>query len=263
MKDIPAPIIGLLNAEAARINSKAFIVDDPVRFPHRFTDLRDIELSAFLAASIAWGRRPMIIRDGEKLMEMMRGEPYIFVREGAFEELDPARNVHRTLFVAQLQHFLRGLRRIYSRFSSLDAFAASCGAPASDAPAWTLVEAMQREMTAANDGVKCSRCLPVNSATSALKRVNMALRWLVRRDGIVDLGVWESIRPSQLFIPLDVHVGNTSRELGLLTRKSNDRKAVEELTACLRMLRPDDPAYYDFALFGIGIGVQTAKDDAD
>ncbi len=97
------------------------------------------------------------------------------------------------------------------------------------------------------------RCLPLGLDKSALKRFNMALRWLVRDDGIVDMGVWKALKPSQLFIPLDVHVGNVSRGLGLLDRKQNDRRAVEELTATLRTLRPADPVVYDFALFGIGI----------
>jgi uncharacterized protein (TIGR02757 family) len=88
-----------------------------------------------------------------------------------------------------------------------------------------------------------------------LKRINMALRWLVRDDGIVDMGVWQSIPKSKLYIPLDVHVGNTARDLGLITRKANDRKTVVELTGILRTLRPDDPVYYDYALFGIGVGV--------
>ena len=83
----------------------------------------------------------------------------------------------------------------------------------------------------------------------------MALRWLVRDDGIVDLGLWRSLRPADLYIPLDVHVGNISRGLGLIDRRANDRKAVEQLTAVLRELRPDDPVYYDYALFGIGVGV--------
>lgn len=81
----------------------------------------------------------------------------------------------------------------------------------------------------------------------------MALRWLVRDDGIVDMGVWKSIPKSRLYIPLDVHVGNTARNLGILERKSNDRRAVELLTGEMRQLRPDDPAFYDFALFGIGM----------
>ena len=82
----------------------------------------------------------------------------------------------------------------------------------------------------------------------------MALRWLVRDDGIVDMGLWRSIPKSKLFIPLDVHAGNTARSLGLLSRKANDRRSVEQLTGLLRTIRPEDPAFYDFALFGIGIG---------
>lgn len=125
----------------------------------------------------------------------------------------------------------------------------------SEAPAWALVAGINRELSAAEPGKSdlASRCLPQNLTTSALKRVNMALRWLVRNDGIVDLGVWDVIEPSQLYIPLDVHVGDISRELGLLTRKANDRKAVNEVTAHLRRFNPSDPTIYDFALFGIGM----------
>ena len=107
-----------------------------------------------------------------------------------------------------------------------------------------------------NSGAECPRALPGNLKATALKRINMALRWLVRDDGIVDLGVWKSLKPNQLYIPLDVHVGNTARNLGILGRRSNDRKAVEQLTSTLRTLRPEDPVFYDYALFGIGV---TAK----
>ena len=106
----------------------------------------------------------------------------------------------------------------------------------------------------ANGGAGNSRCLPTGLDKTALKRINMALRWLVRDDGIVDMGVWKSIKPSQLFIPLDVHVGNTARSLGMLTRKANDKRSVLELTSILRKIRPDDPVFYDYALFGIGVG---------
>ena len=122
-------------------------------------------------------------------------------------------------------------------------------------PSWHLVEHMNNALREANGGVDDSRCLPLNLRTTALKRVNMALRWLVRDDGIVDLGVWKGVvDKSQLFIPLDVHVGNTARELGLIDRRANDRRTVVELTAILRRFRPDDPVFYDYALFGIGIG---------
>ena len=112
---------------------------------------------------------------------------------------------------------------------------------------------MNKVLIQANNGEKHSRCLPGNLDNTALKRINMALRWLVRDDGIVDMGVWNIIKPSQLFIPLDVHVGNVSRDLGLLTRKANDKRATIELTEVLRSIRPHDPIWYDYALFGIGI----------
>jgi uncharacterized protein (TIGR02757 family) len=105
----------------------------------------------------------------------------------------------------------------------------------------------------ANKNQKDTKCYSSDLKNTALKRVNLALRWLVRNDGIVDLGVWKSLTPGQLYIPLDVHVGNTARKIGLLTRKSNDWKAVEELTDKLREYNPEDPVLYDFALFGIGI----------
>ena len=105
----------------------------------------------------------------------------------------------------------------------------------------------------ANCGVKNSQCYPSNYVNSALKRINLAIKWLVRNDGIVDIGVWDSITPAQLYIPLDVHVGNTARALNILKRKSNDRKAVIELTEVLREFNREDPVIYDYALFGIGV----------
>lgn len=246
----------LLNAEAARINSRAFIADDPVQFPRRFSDPRDIEIAALLSAILAWGNRTMICRDINRLLDRMEHLPYQFVAEGAFEQIPPEENIHRTLFASHLQHLLRGLRLIYARYGSLDAMASSLGIGGTEAPAWHLVDSIQRICTDANGGVSCSRALPLNMATTALKRVNMALRWLVRDDGIVDMGIWHSIPKSKLFIPLDVHVGNTARALGLLDRRANDRRAVEQLTALLRTINPDDPCIYDYALFGLGIESQ-------
>lgn len=250
---IPSRIASLLDEEAARINSPAFVAEDPVQFPRRFSSLQDIEIMAFMAAVIAWGNRKMICRDAERLISLMNGEPHTFMMHEGYLDIDPALNIHRTLFGRHLIHFMRGLRQIYASYGSLDAFSASIAAGDSAAPAWHLVENMQKIITDANNGETCSRYFPVNLTNTALKRVNMALRWLVRDDGIVDMGVWSSIPKSRLYIPLDVHVGNVSRELGILQRGSNDRKATEELTAALRTLRPEDPVYYDYALFGIGI----------
>ena len=243
----------LLDQEVSRINNISFIEKDPVQFPRRFESLQDIEITAFLSALLAWGNRKMICRDIEKLLALMDYSPYQYLKDKGYEDLDPKLNIHRTFFACHLQHLLRGLKKIYTDFDSIDTFALSHNVGEDPAPAWKLIELLNGVLKEEN-GDNNSRCFPLNLKNSALKRVNMALRWLVRDDGKVDMGVWRSIPKSKLYIPMDVHVGNVSRELGLLTRKQNDRKSVEELTAVLKEFRPEDPAIYDFALFGIGAG---------
>ena len=195
----------------------------------------------------------MICRDADRILALMDNDPYNYVMDQGYLDLDPDMNLHRTFFARHLQQYLAGLRSIYKDYPSLDAFAQAPEIRDSEAPAWALAERMQQRITEANGGVPVQRCLPHDLQHTALKRLNMALRWFVRDDGIVDMGVWKSIHKSKLFIPLDVHVGNVARDLGLLVRKANDRKSVEALTAKLREWRPDDPALYDFALFGIGV----------
>lgn len=245
----------LLFSEAKRINSPAFISADPVQFPRRFSDVRDIEIVSLLTAAISWGKRTMICNNAEKLLSLMDYSPYSFMMDDAVMLLDPKMNIHRTFFAEHLQYYIRGLKRVYIKYGSLDNFAKNCDAPLSEAPAWHFAKALGQELNEANSGAKCSQCVPTNLEATALKRINMALRWLVRNDGIVDMGVWRSISPSQLYIPLDVHSASTSRQLGLLLRRSNDRKAVEQLTATLRTINKEDPAIFDFALFGIGMGL--------
>ncbi len=243
----------LLDREAARINRPEFIADDPVQFPRRFESLPDIEIAGLLSAIMAWGNRKMICRDADRMLALMDHDPHAYVMERGYEELPDDLNIHRTLFGRHVKHLLRGLRRVYADYGSLDAFSAAVGAGRDESPAWLLVERLNALLADENGGTPPERTLPANLRTTALKRVNMALRWWVRDDGIVDMGVWKSIPKSKLYIPLDVHVGNTARDLGLLTRKAADRRSVEELTARLREMRPDDPVYYDYALFGLGI----------
>lgn len=243
----------LLNSEAARINNPDFIGRDPVQFPRRFESLEDIEIVSFLSSMIAWGNRKMICGNIEKLLGLMDNQPFEYIKDKGYEDLNPELNIHRTFFARHLQHLLRGFHKIYKGYGNIDNFAKFHKVGEEETPAWKLVELFNRILQEEN-GESSSRCFPLNLQQSALKRVNMALRWLVRDDGIVDMGVWKSIPKSKLYIPLDVHVGNVSRELGLLKRKANDRKSVEELTGVLREINPEDPAIYDYALFGIGIG---------
>lgn len=250
---IPEDIALLLESEAKRINSPEFIGEDPVQFPRRFERKQDIEITALIAAIIAWGRRSMICRDAERILTLMDHEPYQYLMDRGYEDLDPDMNLHRTFFARDLQWLMRGLHNIYSRYDSIDDFAASQHIGDYDDPAWQLTGRITLLADEASPDFKSIRTLPRNLDQTALKRINMALRWLVRDDGIVDMGIWKSIPKSKLYIPLDVHVGNTARNLGIITRKVNDRKTVNELTAALRTLRPDDPCLYDYALFGIGV----------
>lgn len=252
-----------LIAEAQRINRPEFINSDPVQFPRRFSDIRDIEIAALLCSNIAWGRREMICRDCNRLLDLLDNEPYRFVMSGPIEDIDDSLNIHRTFFGRHLKHYLRALQLIYSRHENFDAFCSASGAPSAEAPAWQLADTLRQAMSEANNAPADSRCIPVRLENTALKRLNMALRWLVRNDGIVDIGVWKSLKPSQLFIPLDVHVGNTARALGLLNRKAQDKKAVMQLTNRLREIHPSDPVMLDFALFGLGIEANRKGADKD
>lgn len=252
-----------LDSLAAKYNVEAFVDDDPVQFPRRYSDLRDIEIAAYLISIISWGRRAMILRDSEKLLQLLDNQPFRFVTEGNIDSI-PDSNIHRTFFGRHLRYALRGLRQIYKHYGSLEALGQHIKIGQSQTPAWQLAKAINDITSDANcycgvtlDGP--THCLPEKVDDSALKRLNMALRWLVRNDGIVDMGVWTVLRPSQLFIPLDVHSGNSARTLGLLKRRANDFKAVVELTDALRQFNPSDPIIYDFALFGAGESGEMTK----
>ncbi|MDR1563145.1 MAG: TIGR02757 family protein [Dysgonamonadaceae bacterium] len=241
-----------LDEQVLRFNTPSFIDSDPVQFPRRYKKLQDIEIVAFVIATISWGKRPMILRNAERLLAVFGNSPLDFVMNEDYRMFGNA-NIHRTFFEHDLVYMLRGFRRIYGTYGSLENMLKAYDIEQAAAPVWAFVKVLSNEMLQANDGQINSKCYPVNCEKSALKRINMALRWLVRDDGIVDLGVWKALKPGQLYIPLDVHVGNVARGLGILLRGGNDRRAVEELTAVLREFCPEDPVRYDFALFGIGV----------
>ena len=228
-----------------------FIVFDPVQFPRRYAKHEDMEIAAFLAATIAWGRRDLILRSAEKMFAIMGDSPFAFVQAGDYKKLKN-KNIHRTFFEEDLKYFCRGFKHCYAKYGSLEKLYAS------EPCVWAGINLFREEMAKANKGLysrhisnpgiegKTAKGCP----GSACKRLNLTLRWLVRK-GPVDLGLWKSIKPASLFIPLDVHVARNARRLGLLQRKSNDKKAVIELTEKLREFCPQDPVKYDFALFSI------------
>lgn len=236
-----------LDSLVEKNNTEAFIKDDPVQFPHRFNDLRDIEIVSFLVATIAWGNRKMILNNSDKMLGMMGRSPYDYVMSEGWKNLEPDKCVHRTFFNRDLTYYCNGLRAIYQKHNSLeDIFAVG--------DTWRGIQNF-REMIAEANGATSKHisnpCCEEPKKGSACKRLHMALRWLVRNDGIVDLGVWKRLKTSDLMIPLDVHVARVSRELGLIDRKSNDRQTVEMLTAKLREFDANDPVKYDYALFGV------------
>jgi uncharacterized protein (TIGR02757 family) len=221
---------------------KDFIAHDPVQFPRRFTKRASVEIAAFLTATIAWGRRDLILRSAEKMFALMKPDPAAFVMGGDYRILKN-HNIHRTFFEADLKYFCKGFKFCFDRYGNLEKLFASVP------DIWQGISLFREEMATANGG-RYTRHIANPEANSACKRINLALRWLVR-DGPIDLGLWKNIKPAALYIPLDVHVARTARKIGLLERKSNDKKAVIELTEKLREFCPDDPVKYDFALFGM------------
>jgi len=234
---------------------------DPVQFPHRYSAKPDREIAAFLAATIAWGRRDLILKSAETMFSLMGPSPYTFIIEEKYRKIeiankrDKGRSIHRTFFENDLLYLCKGFRACYAKYDSLEALFAN------GRDVWEGISLFRETMATGNSVASRAKTKrPVYSkhianpeAGSACKRLNLALRWLVRREGPVDMGLWKSISPSSLFIPLDLHVGRTARFLGLLERKSNDRKAVISLTEKLREFCPEDPVKYDLALFGYGI----------
>ena len=232
-------------------NRPGFIEDDPVSIPHNFTKKEDIEISGFLAATIAWGNRKMILRNANRLMQMMDYSPYDFIMNFSESDLKPFESfVHRTFNGTDCIYFLKAMRYIYTEKGGLEKAFLSKG----NSDMRELIFHFRTAFFEPEHPARTEKHVANPMKGSSAKRINMFLRWMVRNDGRgVDFGIWKSIKPSQLYCPLDVHSGNIARRLGLLTRKQNDWKAVAELTGNLREFDKEDPVKYDFSLFGLGV----------
>jgi uncharacterized protein (TIGR02757 family) len=234
-------------------NKASFIKCDPISIPHNYSQLRDIEVSGFLTAAIAWGRRDLILRSSQKLMKIMGDSPYDYVMAADGKRLESLNGfVHRTFNDTDCLNFINGLRYIYNRVDSIEEILIEGMKPAGSVKDG--LSYLRSIFFSISHQVRSEKHFADVSSGAAGKRLNMFMRWMVRKDKSgVDFGLWKKISPSQLYIPIDLHSGNTARKLGLLIRKQNDWKAVEELTDVLREFDPYDPAKYDFALFGLGV----------
>lgn len=240
-----------LDEKVEKFNQPAFIETDPIQVPRKFTLKEDIEISGFLTATIAWGNRIAIIKSAEKLMSLMGNQPHDFIMNASNSEIEKLNQfVHRTFNGLDCVYFIHSLRNIYKKHGGLQ----------------TVFESgFQNELSVKSSlshffkiffeisGERTRKHVSNVQKGSSGKRLNMFLRWMVRNDKSgVDFGIWEGIPQSELMLPLDVHTGNVGRKLEILQRKSNDWKAVEEITIELRKFDINDPIKYDFALFGLG-----------
>lgn len=240
-----------LDYKADQYNHPNFIETDPIQIPHRYKLKEDIEISGFLAATIAWGNRKMIINSASKMMDAMGNNPFDFVMNAHDAQIEGINHiVHRTFNSEDFRCFIKSLRNIYKNHQGLEPlfakrFDLNLQHRISDfKKIFFEVEHLSRTTKHISDPLK----------GSSSKRINMFLRWMVRSDNKgVDFGLWNSISAAELSCPLDVHSGNVARSLGILQRKQNDHKAVRELDEALRTFDPQDPVKYDFALFGIGV----------
>ncbi len=252
---MPADIKAFLDACVEKYNTPAFIADDPICIPHRFSKLQDIEIIGFWTAMLAWGQRKTIINSADRLIQLMDGAPYDFIVQHT--ESDRKRFLefkHRTFQPIDTLYFLEFFQQYYRQHSSLeDAFARFLSSD-TDTIESALLGFQELFFSLPDAPERTRKHIATPARKSTCKRLNMFLRWMVRRDDRgVDFGLWQRIKPAQLLMPLDVHVDRVARRFRLLARKQTDWLAVLELTETLRRYDPDDPVKYDFALFGLGV----------
>lgn len=241
-----------LDVKVDQYNLPFFLESDPIQIPHKFSAKEDIEISAFLTATIAWGNRKSIINNANRMMSLLDNAPFDFVQNHTASDLDQLKDfVHRTYNGSDFSFFIRSLKNIYTNHRGLEHVFAN---NATKDSMQNSISEFKKVFFEIPHPQRTTKHISDPLKGSAAKRINMFLRWMVREASTgVDFGIWKNISPSQLSCPLDVHSGNVARKLMLLKRKQNDAKALSELDVSLRKLDPMDPVKYDFALFGLGV----------
>jgi len=263
-----------LDSKVAQYNQPDFIKNDPVSIPHLFSNKKDIEIMGFWAATLAWGQRITIINKCKELISLMDGAPYDFIINHEEPDLKKLLHFkHRTFNDIDTLYFISFFRYHYSKYDSLeDAFIPLVekkgvvlrhskherkghNTDVGSEPIETILNHFRDYFFSLPDYPhRTKKHVSSPSQKSTCKRLNMFLRWMVRKDNCgVDFGIWNKIKPSDLIIPCDLHVDRVARKLKLIDRKQTDWQTAIELTGRLREFDPQDPIKYDFALFGLGI----------
>ena len=240
-----------LEEKYLKYNNKNFIEFDPIKIPHSFTKKEDIEISAFLTSIISWGNRKMIIKNAEELMIKMHSSPYDFIINSNQKDIESIDFCHRTFNSIDLHFFLKSLKNIYTNHGGLEKI---FSVNYDDKWLFKNIKNLKEIFFSIDHPIRTKKHISDPSKGSACKRINMFLRWMVRKDTHgIDFGIWNKISPSKLSCPLDTHTNRTGRKLGLIKRKQNDIKTLKELDVKLRKFDEKDPVKYDYALFSIGI----------
>ncbi len=242
-----------LDEKVRLYNNPSFIEDDPISIPHLFQKKQDIEIAGFWAAVLAWGQRKTTINKCKELFEIMDFAPHDFVLNHSDMNLKRLEGFkHRTFNTTDVLYFVHFFNQYYQAHDSLeDAFKPKSVDSGIES---RLVHFHHQFFALADYPERTKKHIATPERKSACKRINMFLRWMVRKDDKgVDFGLWKNIKPSELICPCDLHVDRVARRLGLITRKQTDWQTALELTENLIMLDPEDPVKYDFALFGLGV----------
>ena len=246
-------LLELLEFLHDKYNRAEFIESDPISVPHLFTERHDREVAGLLASTIAWGNRKAIVKSARRMMLYMDHAPADFVRNASPAELQHLQSyVHRTFNGQDFIDFILCMRHIIEGWGGIGEFFEQNYTQTRSIA--EVLSRFRREFFTCNHNPHCEKHISSIDKGAACKRLNMYLRWFVRRDERgVDFGLWRKIPMSALYLPLDVHTGNMGRALGLLKRKQSDWKATVEITDSLRTFDAADPVRYDFSLFGAGI----------
>jgi len=243
-----------LDEVAAQVEVPEYIDSDPVCFLHAYDDVLDKQLAGFFAAIMAWGRRDIVINKVGELMERMGHQPFSFIKNYAEHSRESLSGFkHRTFTEEDVHQLIVQLNRIIHIYGGFEPFWADVYAQAKNQNRELIAVFHERFFEGLIGPQRVKKHIANSEKNSSCKRLYLYLRWTVRKNSCVDTGVYNFMPESELMIPLDVHVARQARKLGLLGRTQNDWKAVVELTEKLRILNPNDPAYYDYALFGIGV----------